>query len=317
MKRRFFTVAVAGLSCCLHNGSLIHAQEAVAQPLTVAVLSFDGADEKLQTKAAEAATLLGAQLSTNASLWCVERTEVEKILSEHTLKLTGLTDPATAVQAGKIIGARVLVTGRIIASGEGALLVAKVMSTETSRVFGETASAPSLASLDKATAELAEKIGKLLEKQRPVFQIEVEKPEARIARLRKLLDGKALPSIMVSIPEQHLRQSVPDPAAETELNKTLLALGFDVIDAKQPAKQPDITIKGEAFSETGARRGQLVAVRSRVEAQVTRRSDEKGLAVDREAGVAVDISESVAGKTALENAARVLIERLLAKIVTP
>ena len=230
MKRRFFTVAVAGLSCCLHNVSLMQAQEAVAQPLTVAVLSFDGADEKLQTKGTEVATLLGAQLSTNASLWCVERTEVEKILSEHTLKLTGLTDPATAVQAGKIIGARVLVTGRIIASGEGALLVAKVMSTETSRVFGETASAPSLASLDKATAELAEKIGKLLEKQRPVFQIEVEKPEARIARLRKLLDGKALPSIMVSIPEQHLRQSVPDPAAETELNKTLLALGFDVID---------------------------------------------------------------------------------------
>ena len=296
---------------------VLHAEPVAApKPLTVAVLPFDGGD-RLQDKGSEAAMLLGAQLSSNAALWCVERAEVDKILSEHTIKLSGLADPNAAVQAGHLIGARVLVTGRVIVTGDGALLVAKVMSTETSRVFGETAKAPSVGSLDKATGELAEKIGKLLEKQHAAFEIAVETPEARIARLKKIIEGKALPSVMVSVSERHLSQAVPDPAVETEMKKTLLALGFDVIDAKDPSKLPDITIKGEAFSETGTRRGQLVSARARVESQVQRRSDSKVLAVDRETSVAVDTAEGVAGKTALESAATKLIERLLAKIVAP
>ena len=296
---------------------ILHAEPAAApKPLTVAVLPFDGGD-RLQDKGSEAATLLGAQLSSNAALWCVERAEVDKILSEHTIKLSGLADPNAAVQAGHLIGARVLVTGRIIATSDGALLVAKVMSTETSRVFGETAKAPTIGSLDKATAELAEKIGKLLEKQHAAFEVAAETPEARIARLKKIIEGKQLPSVMISVSERHLPQPVPDPAVETEMKKTLIALGFDVIDAKDPSKLPDITIKGEAFSETGTRRGQLVSARARVESQVQRRSDSKVLAVDRETSVAVDTAEGIAGKSALENASAKLIERLLAKIVAP
>lgn len=298
----------------------LHAQEPSAPqppPLTVAVLPFDGADDKLQAKGMEAATLLGAHLSTKAELWCVERAEIDKILSEHALKLSGLTDPSHAVQVGRLIGARVLVTGRVIPTGSGALLVAKVMSTETSRVFGETASAPNIEVLDKTAAELADKVSKLIVNQRATFQVEVEKPEARLARLRKLIEGRALPSVMVSIPEQHLRQSVPDPAAETEIKKTLLELGFEVVDAKQPAKQADVVIAGEAFSEAGARRNTLIAVRARVEAQAKRHSDGKVLAVDRETGVAVDIAESVAGKSALQSAAHTLVERLVAKITAP
>ncbi len=290
-------------------------QPAAQHPLTVAVLTFDGSGDKLQEKANEATALFAAQLSTNANLWCVERAEVDKILSEHTITFSGLADPSVAVQAGHVIGARALITGRIIPSGEGALLVAKVMSTETSRVFGETASAPNIGSLEKTTAELAEKIGALLEKQRAAFETAVETPEARMTRLKKLIGNKALPSIMVDLPERHLSQSVPDPAVETEMKKTLLALGFEVIDAKTPSKQPDITIKGEAFSESGVRRGQLVSARARVEAQVQRRSDGKVLAVDRETSVAVDTAEAMAGKAALENAASPLIERLLEKIM--
>ena len=295
-------------------GSLHAEPAAVPRPLTVAVLPFDGGD-RLQDKGSEAAVLLGAKLSANASLWCVERAEIEKILGEHTIKLSGLADPNAAVQAGHVIGARVLITGRVIVTGDGALLVAKVMSTETSRVFGETATAPTIGSLDKATGELADKIGKLLEKQHAAFEVAAETPEARIARLKKITEGRPLPSVMVIVSERHLPNPVTDPAVETEMKKTLLALGFDVIDAKDPSKLPDITIKGEAFSETGTRRGQLVSARARVESQVQRRSDSKVLAVDRETSVAVDTAEGIAGKTALENAAAKLLDRLLVKIV--
>jgi hypothetical protein len=296
----------------------LHAQNAAAlPPLTVAVLPFDGSDEKLQTKAVEAATLLAAQLSTNADLWMVERTDIDKFLGEHNLKLSGLTDPAAAAQTGRILGARVLVTGRLIPTGDNLVMVAKVMSVETSRVFGETVSTLATASLEKPTNELAEKVSKLISKQRVVFMPPFATREERLARMKKALNGKELPSVQVSIPEQALRQTVPDPAVETEMNSVLLALGFEVIDAKQPAKQPDVALTGEAFSESGVRRGQLISARARIEVQATRRKDGKVLAVDRETGVAVDIAEAVAGKTALQEAAFTMIERVVLKLVIP
>ena len=104
----------------------LHAADA-PPPVTLAVLPFDASDEKLQGKAAEVATLLGAQLSTNADLWLVERAELDKILSEQTLKLSGLADPANAATVGKLTGARALVTGRVIKSGDTVVLVAKIM----------------------------------------------------------------------------------------------------------------------------------------------------------------------------------------------
>jgi mRNA-degrading endonuclease toxin of MazEF toxin-antitoxin module len=153
----------------------LHAQNAAAlPPLTVAVLPFDGSDEKLQTKAVEAATLLAAQLSTNADLWMVERTDIDKLLGEHNLKLSGLTDPAAAAQTGRILGARVLVTGRLIPTGDNLVMVAKVMSVETSRVFGETVSTLATASLQKPTTELAEKVSKLITKKLAVIFITVK-----------------------------------------------------------------------------------------------------------------------------------------------
>jgi len=72
----------------------IHSQDpGGAAPVTIAVLPFDGANEKLQTRASEAAVLLGVHLSTNPQLWLVERAEIDKLLAEHTIKLSGLADP--------------------------------------------------------------------------------------------------------------------------------------------------------------------------------------------------------------------------------
>jgi len=298
--------------------SLLPAEDAAPPaPISLAVLPFESSDPAMQSKATEAATLLAAQLSTNTDLWMVERADLDKILAEQTLKLSGLTDPSTAVQVGKIIGARALVTGRLIRSGNSVLLVAKIMSTETSRVFGETATAASADTLEKPVAELSGKIGKLLSTQRAVFNPPVERREDRIAKLREALKNKPLPTVQIGITERSLRSANVDPAVETELGKIIKELGGEVVDATQSGKPGEIMLSGEAFSETGARHGQLVSARARVEIKATRRSDSKLLAVDRETGVAVDISDSVAGKTALQNAAFTIAERLLPKLVAP
>jgi hypothetical protein len=314
MNKSLFLLPVCALFTLL-SSSPGRSQEPPAAPLTIAVLPFEASTEKLQGKAAEAATLLAAHLSANPNLWMVERADIEKILGEQTIKLSGLTDPAQSVQAGKILGAKALVTGRLIQSGDVVVLVAKIMSTETSRVFGETASAAESASLEKPASELAEKIGKLMSKQVAVFQIPVERREDRVERLRKLVTGKPLPSVQILVSERELHANTVDPAVDTEMGKTFIELGFEVVSGNEGGKLADVVISGAAFSEAGPRRGQLVSSRARVEIKAVRRADSKVLAVDRETAVAVDITPGTAGKTALQQGAMTLLERLVPKLV--
>jgi TolB-like protein len=305
------------LFSCLLMVASSHGQSAPPPaPLTVAVLPFESSDEKLKGRASEISVVLGAQLSASPNLWMVEREDLDKILSEHTIKLSGLTDPAAAVEIGRILGAKILVTGRVIRSGDGAILVAKIMSAETSRVFGETASAADPAALEKPVADLAEKIDRLVTKQRQALVPPLPGRADRIAKLKETLQGKVLPSVRISVSEQDLSRPVIDPAVETELGKIVLELGGQVFDPKSGGKA-DVAITGEAISQTGARRGQLVSARARVEIKAVREAEGKVLAIDRETSVAVDIAEGIAGKSALQDAAITLAERLLPKLVLP
>ncbi|MEO6055005.1 MAG: curli assembly protein CsgG, partial [Chthoniobacterales bacterium] len=226
-----------------------------------------------------------------------------------------LTDPSSAVKTGKLLGAKALITGRIIASGDSVILVAKVISTETSRVFGEMVTVPTDGSFEKPITELAGKVEKLLADQAVAFNPPVESKEEKIARLKSLVANKKLPSVQIHIEERDLSLRPIDPAMQTEFELILSTLGFEVISFKNPAKAPDVSISGEAFSQTGARHGQLVSARARAEVQAIRRSDNKVLDTDRETATAIDTAEAIAGKSALQDAAFKLIERMVPKLV--
>jgi len=286
-----------------------------AAPLSAAVLDFQTSGEKLAGKGAVAATLLNARLSAAPSLLLVERQELEKLLGEQELGLSGTVDPATAAKVGSLTGAKVLVTGRLFEAGEKLFLVAKIMSTETSRVYGETVTFNDLATLDKAVTELAPKIVAVVDRHEDALVAKVETPAAQIERLKKLIEGKKLPSISVSISEQHINHRVADPAAETELRLALQQLGFEVIDTKEITKQADVLLTGEAFSELGARRGNLLSCNARLEVKMVQREPVQRVVVDRQRDVAVDVAENSAGKQALENAARKILDRVVLKLV--
>ncbi len=283
-------------------------------PLPVAVFDFQGSDRAMEKKGGEIGVLLNALLSSQPGVFLVERQEVEKALGEQELGLSGAVAPDTAAKVGALVGAKVLVTGRVFESGGKGYLVAKVMGTETGRVFGEMATTPDLEKIDAPVAQLAEKIAATVAKQSAALVAKVEPPEARIERLKKAVSGKTLPPVLVRIPEQHLARPVIDPAAQTELMKTLAEVGFTVLTAEEAAGRSDYaTIAGEAFSELGLRRGNLVSCRARVEI-VMKDASGKLLAADRQMDVAVDIAEHVAGKKALEAAALKLADRLVPRL---
>lgn len=209
--------------------------EAPASPqIAVAVLDFEvDPDAKLpRTFGADIAQLLNADLSNESELAIVERISLQRLLEEQALGLSGTVDARTAAQLGKLTGAEVFVAGRVFNVGRETFLVARVIGAENGRVFGMRQSMKNLDQFSESTSSLAEKIASTLKKERSHLLVQPVSDEAHIDGLRKLVEGRSpLPSIYISIPEEHIGRAIPDPAAETEIARTLIALGFPIVQS--------------------------------------------------------------------------------------
>jgi hypothetical protein len=291
------------------------AASAIAGPVSTAIFDFQTTETKLEGKGAEIGVLLNAKLSASPQLALVERMELGKILNEQGLGIARLADPATAVRVGQLAGARVLITGRLLQVGSQYILVAKIMGVETSRVFGETVTLPDLAKLDTAVADLAQQVEKVIVQQSAALIATPDARPARLAKMKEALQGRKLPRVLVQVSEQHMGHAVPDPAAEMEFKTVLQQLGFELANPKQGGPAAEITIRGEGFSEFAGRRETLISCRARLEIEALRTVDGKILHADRETSAAVDLAENIAGKTALQEAAFTILERMLPKLV--
>jgi hypothetical protein len=280
--------------------------------LTVAIFDFESKDEAVRDLGPKVATLLNAHLSAEPQIITVERTELEKVLGEQELGLSGTVSPDTAAKVGHLTGAKVLVTGRVFKADKELILVAKIIGTETSRVYGELVKGPAAASITDLSSELAKKIATIVSEKGDTLVAKVESREDRIARIKKTVKQDKLPAVSVKIGERHFGQPVVDPAAETELGLIFKECGFTLVDDKSQQKA-DVEITGDAFSALGLRKGNLISCKARVELKAQKRTGEI-LAVDRQTSVAVDITEQTAAKTALQNAASELAERVLPKL---
>jgi hypothetical protein len=76
-------------------------------------------------------------------------------------------DTEQAVKVGRLVGARILVTGRAFALGKQQMITAKIIGTETSLVDGLLVKSEEGGDLGELTVELAEKIGKRLREVGP------------------------------------------------------------------------------------------------------------------------------------------------------
>jgi hypothetical protein len=286
---------------------------AADEALTVAVFDFASPDDAVQDLGPKVATLLNADLSAEPDLILVERAELDKALGEQELGLSGTVTPDSAAKVGQLTGAKVLVTGRVFKVEDNLVLVAKIIGTETSRVYGEVVNGKPNAAITDLAAELAKKIASDVTQKSDTLIAKVESPEDLVARIKKELDRKVLPSVSVKISEQHFGQFVIDPAAQTELSLILQQCGFKVVDELSTNKA-DIEITGEALSEFGLRKGNLQSCRARIEIKARDVASGNIISEDRQTSVAVDIAEHIAAKTALQNGADELAERLIPKL---
>jgi hypothetical protein len=287
---------------------------AADQVLTVAVFDFDSKDEEVRDLGPKVATLINADLSVNPDIITVERAELEKALGEQEFGLSGTVSADSAAKVGQLTGAKVLVTGRVFKVDDRTLIVAKVIGTETSRVYGEMVQGPPTVSIIDLSSNLAAKVAAVVTEKSDTLVAKAPTREERIAKIKQTLDGKKLPVISVKISEQHYGPYIIDPAAETELSLILQQCGFKLADGGSALK-PDVEISGEAFSAFGMQKGNLISCKSRIELKVRDVATGNILVVDRQTSVGVDVAEQTAAKTALENAADQLAERVVPKLV--
>lgn len=332
--------------------------------LTVAVLSFESNFGKLPESGKLISEVISARLSIVDGLTVVERKDIDKVIREQKLTMAGLVSTEQAVKVGRIIGAHLLVTGRVMAINKGVYLVCKVISAETSEIKGFFLSFPQDVSLtellDKTTTKLATSIPVWAKQLTP----KVKLPPDAAAALRKLLIGKTVPKLAVLISEVHFGRAVVDPAVETEfcrllsqagaapveLDKTAIAAAkLTLIKAAllsasararttRPAKVPRrqrlgagpimhadrlrrlfpmvrYLICGEAFSEYAEELHGMTICSARAEVKVVDLRTGTIVLADSETTHAPDLSERVAGKTALKRAGQRLARRMLPKLI--
>jgi hypothetical protein len=282
------------------------------QPLTVAVFNFETGTENAPDLGQKVSSIVSAELSASADFFLVERAELEKALGEQELGLSGTIRPEEAARIGQLTGAKVLVTGRVFKVDAETIAVAKVISSETSRVYGAMVKGNASTSISTLAEQLSKKISDVITQKGEVL-VAKENNDDRLAELKKRINLNNVFPVRVKITEKHFGGPTHDPAAETELAFILQKCGFSLLsDASKDL--PKVELIGEAFSEFGLRKGNLVSCKARVEIKAIDKATGKVLMVDRQTNVAIDLSEQIAAKTALQKAAFELALRLVPEL---
>jgi len=313
--RRIQLTSCAVLAVFVWTAAVSVAAEAKAI-YPAAVLPFQERGREVSGYGQQVTDLLFALLAMNPELYLVDREEMQKLLAEAEVNLSGMVTPGQATQVGQLTGAKIIVTGSVMEVGKKLYIVAKIIGTETSRVLGESVKGDLREDLDTLVEQLAEKVGETVAERSDELVAKPVKNEDLIADLNKQMGDAKRPTLFVKIAERHVGQATIDPAAETEVTLFARETGFPVVDPDTGRrKDADLILVGEGFSEFAMRRGNLVSVKARLELKAIDPATDKVVATDRQTAVVVDLTEQIAGKAALQKAAAQIAVRMLPKLV--
>lgn len=294
------------------------------RPITVAVLTFDASDPGNPKLGDELREMVTAVLSGDDRFELVDRTSLAQTLAEHELNLTGLASAEQAIRVGKLVGARILVTGRAFHLGTHNYLAAKLVGTETSRVEAVMVRGDAQQDLGELAMRLCDKITDcVVANARQLTGDDASRVDPLPAMIARASKRRDKPVLAVVVKEEHIVGPRPailgspvDPAVETELKRILVHAGYTIKDVDQneladwSGKETwpksldgvDLVITGEALSEFGSRIGNLVNCTARAEINAIRRKDGRIVLAERATTRAVDLAENTAGKKALQKA---------------
>ncbi|WP_057830804.1 CsgG/HfaB family protein [Colwellia sp. TT2012] len=280
-----------------------------------AIFNFVEKGRNLNDMGEKISNVIFASLVVDPNITLVDREELDKLIDEATLNLSGMVNSQQANQIGQLTGAKIIVTGTIFEIEDNLMIVTKIIGTETSRVLGASVKGKVDDSIVALAESLSVKIANIIKSNAGTL---VAKPTSRsddLAALKKQVNSTNLPSLTINIKEHHINRASIDPAAETEMIFYSSEVGFEVFEKNLPeAKKADILIIGEGFTEFATRKGNIVGVKARLEVKAIDQKTKKILAVDRQTVLEVDLSEMIAAKKALAKASAMIAARMLPKL---
>jgi TolB-like protein len=287
---------------------MARAADAPKSPLTVAVYDFTG-EAGAASYGKMVTTLVTVDLATQTNLALVERVELSKSLREQAFGVSGMVSSDAAAQIGHITGAKVLVAGQVMKTGDNHLvIVANIIGTETGRLFAEKVEGGADNIMD-LTDKLSGKIARTISDQTTNLVAPAQETSAqRLARIIKSIPGANRPSVSVNI---LLPAGTGHSAtAESEFGIVLLKAGFQVVDEKSDRK-PDLEMTGVDDISAAPKQGGLFACRAVIELKVQERRTGNIVLFDRQESTATDTALSGADRAAQINAVDALAERVL------
>ena len=101
----------------------------------IAVVEFTDLNKNVTDFGRFLSEKLITKLFLTGSFHVIERSQLEKVMSEHKLNLGGTVDPASAKKLGKILGVDATATGTITDMGQSLDVNARLIDTETAKIF--------------------------------------------------------------------------------------------------------------------------------------------------------------------------------------
>ncbi|HEY1599718.1 MAG TPA: CsgG/HfaB family protein [Pirellulales bacterium] len=303
-----------------------HAVEKL-RPIHLAVFDTDIV-EGVAVKAPAITDYLNTMLAELPQVTVLNRDQINRVATEHQIALSGLVDSASAVKLGKFLSAQYIVVGRASKIGETFYLVLRIVDVETT--VQTTVSAKATVEngfetvLQRLTGPLTESIQRL---QRPA----AERTDADMAELRKLAQQLTGKVILVAVEEAHIGRPLRDPAAQMAIMQRLRSLGISVVVPKDPPEgwkrsllqtgkfgdyKVDYLLEGEGTSAFAAQIQGLTSCRARVELRLIPVPGRLIEVSDRGVAAGADLVESLAAKTALEEAGMQAADAVIRRVAS-
>ena len=110
----------------------------IEKEIPTAIVPITAQPDQLKANSEYFSEQLSFTLSKNKILKQVERKDLQKIMEELGLQLTGLVDEDKAAEAGKLMGAHLLITGTLFEKNNSYEIYLKLLRTETAEVLAVT-----------------------------------------------------------------------------------------------------------------------------------------------------------------------------------
>jgi len=129
--------------------------------MRIAIVDFDtmGGEFKVQDLGSIVAEWLITSFVQSGRFEVVERSQLQKILEEQKLAVTGFVAQETAVKLGKVLGVKVIISGTLIKLGEAIEINSRLVDTQDGSIIkAEKRRAEHFSDLERTVEELATQI---------------------------------------------------------------------------------------------------------------------------------------------------------------